>query len=71
MVVFGSVARGEDGPDSHIDLMVDIPDRMGLFALTRMEREVRGALGVDVDLVPSRLVRTELAGSAKGSAVAL
>ena len=71
VVVFGSVARGDDGPGSDIDLMVDIPEGMGLFTLAKMEREVRDALGVDVDLVPSRLVRAEVAASAKGSAVAL
>jgi hypothetical protein len=28
MRVFGSVARGEDGPDSDVDLMIDLaPDR--------------------------------------------
>jgi hypothetical protein len=36
-----------------------------------MECEVRDLLGVDVDLVPSRLVRAEIAASAKDSAVAL
>ena len=71
VVVFGSVARGDDGPGSDIDLMVDIPERMGLFTLAKMEREVRDALGVDVDLVPSRLVKAEVAASARGSAVAL
>lgn len=71
VVVFGSVARGDDGPGSDIDLMVDIPEGMGLFTLAKMEREVRDALGVDVDLVPSRLVKAEVAASAKGSAVAL
>lgn len=71
VVVFGSVARGDDGPDSDIDLMVDIPEHMGLFTLAKMEREVRDVLGAEVDLVPSRLVRAEVAASAKGSAVAL
>ena len=71
VVVFGSVARGDDGPGSDIDLLVDIPERMGLFTLAKMEREVRDVLGVEVDLVPSRLVKTEVAASAKGSAVAL
>jgi len=31
--VFGSVARGEDGADSDVDLLVDLPDDTGLFAL--------------------------------------
>lgn len=31
--MFGSVARGEDGPDSDVDLLVDLPQGTGLFAL--------------------------------------
>src|SRR5580700_4937288 len=29
--VFGSVARGEDRPDSDVDLLVDLPAHMGLL----------------------------------------
>jgi predicted nucleotidyltransferase len=57
VAVFGSVARGEDRPDSDVDLLVDIPPHMGLFGLARAEQELRGILGIDVDLVPRRLLK--------------
>jgi uncharacterized protein len=50
--VFGSVARGEDGPDSDIDLLVELPDGMGLFALGRAQQAFEDLLGSSVDLVP-------------------
>ncbi len=59
LTVFGSVARGEDGPDSDIDLLVDIPESLGLFTLARMEQEITDALGVPVDVVPARLLKSE------------
>jgi predicted nucleotidyltransferase len=71
VVVFGSVAAGTDSPDSDIDLMVDIPDSMGLFTLARMEQDVRDVLGVDVDVIPSRLAKPEVRGSAAKVAVPL
>ena len=54
--VFGSVARGEDGPDSDIDLLVTIPNDMGLLSLARVEVAVGDVLGAPVDLVPRRLL---------------
>jgi predicted nucleotidyltransferase/DNA-binding XRE family transcriptional regulator len=50
--LFGSVARGEDGPASDVDLLIDVPDGVGLFALGRLETELRELLGAPVDLVP-------------------
>lgn len=50
--LFGSVARGEDGSDSDVDLLIDVPDGVGLFALGRLETELRELLGAPVDLVP-------------------
>ena len=50
--VFGSVARGEDRPDSDIDLLVELPEDMGLFAVARVQHELEKLLGVPVDLVP-------------------
>ncbi len=62
--VFGSVARGDDGPSSDIDLLVDIPDDMGLFTLARMELDVEQLLGETVDLVPSRMLKSAVRQSA-------
>ena len=50
--VFGSVARGEDRPDSDIDLLVQFPDRIGFFAVARVQNELEELLGAPVDLVP-------------------
>jgi predicted nucleotidyltransferase len=51
--VFGSVARGEDRPDSDIDLLVMVPPHMGLFELGRLTEELQQLLGARVDLVPA------------------
>lgn len=50
--VFGSVARGEDRPDSDIDLLVELPPRMGLIGLGRLQRAVEELLEASVDVVP-------------------
>jgi len=50
--LFGSAARGEDGPDSDVDLLIDVPDGVGLFALGRLESELRELVEAPVDLVP-------------------
>ncbi|MEI2816161.1 MAG: nucleotidyltransferase domain-containing protein [Microthrixaceae bacterium] len=49
-------SRGEDGPDSDIDLLVTIPSDMGLLQLARVEVAVEDVLGCPVDLVPRRLL---------------
>jgi predicted nucleotidyltransferase/DNA-binding XRE family transcriptional regulator len=50
VLVFGSVARGEDDGDSDVDLLIDIPPTHGLFAMARFQRELSDLLGVAVDL---------------------
>lgn len=59
--VFGSVARGEDRPDSDIDVLVDLPGGVGLFALAGVKRQVSDLAGVPVDLVPRDGLRPEVA----------
>ena len=49
--VFGSVARGEDRPDSDVDLLVELPAGMGLFALARVQNDLEELLGSPVDLI--------------------
>jgi len=49
--LFGSVARGDDRPDSDIDLLVDFDLDSSLFDLMRMTRELEELLGHPVDVV--------------------
>ena len=60
--VFGSAARGEAGPDSDIDLLVDFaPDaKIGLWEFGRMERELQSVLGRKVDLVSKRGLKSRV-----------
>lgn len=49
--LFGSVARGEDTPDSDIDLLVDLPASATLWTVAAAADEIGDLLGVRVDLV--------------------
>ena len=51
--VFGSVARGDERPDSDVDLLVDLPDTVGLFTLGRLRQELEDLVGAPIDLVPT------------------
>jgi predicted nucleotidyltransferase len=69
--IFGSVARGEERADSDIDVVVDVPRKTGLFALTSLEREFREILGVPVDLSVSSELRPRIKNEVERDAVAL
>lgn len=57
VLVFGSVARGEDDADSDLDLLVEIPaDRVRLLDLFALGHEVSDMLGIEVDIgIPEML----------------
>ena len=69
--LFGSVARGDDGPDSDIDLLVDLAPNVGLFALGRMRSEAERILDAPVDLVPANSLKPDVAGRVFAEAIAL
>lgn len=52
--VFGSVARGQDGEDSDVDLLVTLPDGIDLFELVALEQRLEDLLGVPVDIIDDR-----------------
>lgn len=58
--VFGSVARGDEGPESDLDLLVHLPDGVGLFLLGRFSEELHDLLGVDVDVAPDDGLKTRV-----------
>lgn len=49
--IFGSVARGEAGPDSDVDFLVDMEPGRTLFDLGALLMELRDFLGLKVDVV--------------------
>jgi len=70
--VFGSVARGEDRPDSDVDLLVDFDvDSYGALPLIRLRRELGDLLDERVDVVTPELLLPEVAERALAEAVPL
>jgi predicted nucleotidyltransferase/DNA-binding XRE family transcriptional regulator len=69
--VFGSVARGEDGPDSDVDLLVDLPAGLGLVGLGRVREELERLIGSPVDLVPATDLKPDVARRVEAEVVVL
>ena len=49
LCLFGSVARGDNSPDSYIDILVDMPPK--IFALSALHRYLEDILQSSVDLI--------------------
>jgi predicted nucleotidyltransferase len=62
LCLFGSVARGQAGADSDIDLAAEFEPaaRMDLFRLTALERHLGELLGCPVDLLPEPVEKCRL-----------
>lgn len=58
--LFGSVARGEAGTTSDVDLLVDFDKPIGLFHFFRVQRRLEEILGCRVDLVMREAVKRQL-----------
>lgn len=69
--VFGSVARGEEGPDSDVDFLVDLPEGTSLFAVLALEGTLERILKVGVDLAPVTSLKPRVSAEALADAVAL
>lgn len=55
--VVGSVARGEERPESDVDIVYDIAGRPTLFTLSNAQFELEKILGRAVDLVDPETMR--------------
>ena len=69
--VFGSVARGEDGPDSDIDLLVDLEGGIGLIGLGRLQQAFEAVLCRTVDVVPASGLKSSLRPGVLAEAISL
>ena len=54
--VFGSFARGEAGPESDVDILIELPDSKTMFDLIELGEKLESALGRKVDLVTYRSI---------------
>ena len=59
MALFGSTARGEAGPRSDVDILVDVDASIGLEFVTLAD-QLEAALGRKVDLVSRRALKPGL-----------
>ena len=69
--VFGSVARGEDGADSDIDLLVDIDPSVTAFDLLELGCDLEDELHVHVDVGTPSSLRPFLRADVLAEALAL
>ena len=64
LAVFGSVARGEAGPESDVDLLVEFDRPVSLFDYAGVQIYLEELLGAkEIDLVMRHCVIKELQGS--------
>ena len=52
--MFGSVARGDDRPDSDVDFLIDMEPGRSLLDIGGLLMELRELLGRNVDVVTER-----------------
>jgi len=69
--VFGSLARGEAGPESDVDLLVKLAPGVTLLKHAALVRELEALLGRRVDLVSERGLRPRVRASVLRDAVPL
>ena len=69
--VFGSVARGEEGPSSHVDLLADLPPGMGLFGLGRLRADLEAIIDAQVDLIPASDLKPDVRARVAEELIAL
>lgn len=69
--IFGSVARGDQHPDSDIDFLVDFEPGRSLLDLTGLWLDLEAVLGCKVDVVSGRGLKPRLALEVMREAVSL
>ena len=60
IMLFGSFVRGDAGPESDIDLIVEFLRPTGFLALVKLERELSEAMGRKVDLLTEKAISPHL-----------
>jgi uncharacterized protein len=69
--VFGSVARGDAGRESDVDILVDMEPGRSLFDLGGLLYDLQALLGVEVDVVTEKGLRPRIRAQVLREAVPL
>ena len=69
--VFGSLARGEAGPDSDIDILVKLDPGRSLLDLVAIKQDLEDLLGCEVDVVTEAAISPYIRAEVLGEAVSL
>lgn len=65
IAIFGSYARGENRPDSDLDVLVEFSSQKTLFDLIGIEQELSEMLGIKVDMLTENAISPYLINSIK------
>jgi len=65
VAVFGSYVRGEEKPESDIDIIVEFSEKKSLLELVKIERELSEVLGIKVDLLTEKSISPYLIDTIK------
>ena len=63
--LFGSYARGEQTPESDLDILVTFRERISLIKMVGIERELSESLGIKVDLLTEQALSPYLVDRVK------
>lgn len=61
--IFGSVARGDDRPDSDVDILIEFNEAPGMIEFFSTEEYLENLLNRKIDLVRENAIRPELKDS--------
>ena len=69
--LFGSLARGEAGPKSDVDILIDVDPSavVGIFAYAGLKRHIAGLFDGRVDVVDRETLESRVRQSAESDAV--
>src|SRR5690625_3992836 len=69
--IFGSVSRHEDGPESDLDLLIELEGDRSLYDLMRLKQEIEGLLEIQVDVATENSIHGSMKGDVLNEAVQL
>jgi uncharacterized protein len=69
--VFGSLARGEAGPDSDIDILVRLDPGRSLLDIVAIKQDIEDLIGCEVDVVTEAAISPYIRAEVLREAVSL